>query len=71
MWFFYVETAGVSLEEMDRIFEIKHAHGSAITYAQATLRAKEDVQAEREQLSRQDLAEKERRDVFTEDIHGS
>lgn len=34
--FFYVETARLSLEEIDRVFEIKYEGGSSVTYKQAT-----------------------------------
>ena len=42
IWFFYVETAGLSLEEIDRVFEIKHAPGAKISYTEAAKQAKED-----------------------------
>ena len=38
--FFYVETAQLSLEEIDRVFEIKYEGGSSITYKQATKMAR-------------------------------
>ena len=50
IWFFYVETAGLSLEEIDRVFEIKHAPGANMSYAEAAKQAKEDIQSERLQV---------------------
>lgn len=47
IWFFYVETAGLSLEEIDRVFEIKHAPGSKMSYTEAAKQAKEDIESER------------------------
>ena len=50
IWFFYVETAGLSLEEIDRVFEIKHAPGANMSYGEAAKQAKEDIQSERLQV---------------------
>lgn len=50
IWFFYVETAGLSLEEIDRVFEIKHAPGANITYSEAAKQAKIDIESERLQV---------------------
>ena len=50
IWFFYVETAGLSLEEIDRVFEIKHAPGSKMSYMEAAKQAKEDIESERLQV---------------------
>lgn len=50
IWFFYVETAGLSLEEIDRVFEIKHAPGAKVTYTEAAKQAREDIESERLQL---------------------
>ena len=47
IYFFYVETAGLSLDEIDRLFEIKHTTGSGLTYKQATVQAKEEIEAEK------------------------
>ena len=49
IWFFYVETAGLSLEEIDRVFEIKYAPGSKLSYTEAAKQAKEDIESERVQ----------------------
>jgi hypothetical protein len=67
IWLFYVETAGLSLEEIDRVFEIKHAPGANLTYGEATVRAKDGVHNERDQLHREDLVEKGGSAEFTED----
>jgi hypothetical protein len=50
IWFFYVETAGLSLDEIDRVFEIKHAPGAKMTYKEATRIAKEEFEAERRRI---------------------
>ncbi|KAK5716292.1 hypothetical protein LTR17_016481 [Elasticomyces elasticus] len=51
IWFFYVETAGLSLDEIDRVFVLKHAPGSSLTYDQATIQAKEELEVERLEIS--------------------
>lgn len=45
-WLFYVETSGLSLEEVDRLFEIKYYGGKNMTYQSAARRAKEVVNIE-------------------------
>lgn len=35
IWYFYVETAGLSLEQVDNVFELKHDSGPAMSYKQA------------------------------------
>ena len=47
IWFFYVETAGLSLDEIDRVFVIKHAPNSGLTYPQAIQQAKAEMEGER------------------------
>ena len=47
IWYFYVETAGLSLDEIDRVFELKHAPGATMTYQEATMLAKEEIEHER------------------------
>ncbi|RMX74517.1 hypothetical protein D0869_12516 [Hortaea werneckii] len=47
IWFFYVETAGLSLDEIDRVFVIKHAPNSGLTYLQAIQQAKAEMEMER------------------------
>ncbi|KUL81478.1 hypothetical protein ZTR_10829 [Talaromyces verruculosus] len=41
-WFFVVETSGLSLEEIDKMFEIKYYGGKSMTYPEAAKKAKED-----------------------------
>ena len=41
--YFYVETANLSLEQIDRLFEIKHEAGNAISWAEATQIARTEV----------------------------
>jgi hypothetical protein len=40
----------LSLEEIDRVFEIKHAPGCKMTYTEAAKQVKEDVESERLQV---------------------
>ncbi|KAK4574446.1 hypothetical protein LTR86_001287 [Recurvomyces mirabilis] len=51
IWLFYVETAGLSLDEIDRVFVLKHAPGSGLTYKQATEQAKIELVAERLEIT--------------------
>ncbi|CAI7582706.1 uncharacterized protein N7487_006743 [Penicillium crustosum] len=43
IWYFYVETANLSLEQIDRLFEIKHEAGNAISWTEATMIARTEV----------------------------
>ncbi|KAI1834815.1 hypothetical protein DTO006G1_3357 [Penicillium roqueforti] len=43
IWHFYVETANLSLEQIDRLFEIKHEAGKAISWSEATMTARTEV----------------------------
>jgi hypothetical protein len=54
IWLFYMETAGLSLDEIDRVFEIRFAPGQTMSYKEASRRAKEELEAER--LHIRDLA---------------
>ncbi|EAW24588.1 sugar porter family MFS transporter [Aspergillus fischeri NRRL 181] len=45
-WLFYVETSGLSLEEVDRLFEIKYHGGRNMTYRDAARKAKEVIHVE-------------------------
>ncbi|KAM5387025.1 hypothetical protein ACJZ2D_000318 [Fusarium nematophilum] len=40
----YVETANLSLEQVDRLFEIKHEGGKMVSWAEATKTAREETQ---------------------------
>ncbi|KAJ5653109.1 hypothetical protein N7490_000112 [Penicillium lividum] len=40
IWYFYVETAGLSLEEIDKLFEIKYYGDKSMTYQEAAETAK-------------------------------
>ncbi|KAF2096100.1 general substrate transporter [Rhizodiscina lignyota] len=44
IWYYYIETANMSLEEIDRMFEIKYDAGKEMTYKQAAKRAREEVE---------------------------
>ncbi|KAJ5187665.1 hypothetical protein N7449_010659 [Penicillium cf. viridicatum] len=43
IWYFYVETSNLSLEQIDRLFEIKHEAGNAISWTEATTIARTEV----------------------------
>ncbi|EEU38099.1 uncharacterized protein NECHADRAFT_48029 [Fusarium vanettenii 77-13-4] len=43
IWYFYIETSGLSLEEIDRLFEIKYKAEQPISWKEATRLAKEGV----------------------------
>ncbi|KAK3714328.1 hypothetical protein LTR37_007914 [Vermiconidia calcicola] len=45
LWFFYVETKGLSLEQIDLLFEIKHKAGSKVSITQARNMALEQTAA--------------------------
>ncbi|KAF9893034.1 hypothetical protein FE257_012445 [Aspergillus nanangensis] len=45
-WLFYVETSGLSLEEVDKLFEIQYHGGKNMAYHNATRRVKENVNME-------------------------
>ena len=42
------------MEEIDRVFEIKHAPGSKMSYTEAAKQAKEDIESERLQVGEKD-----------------
>lgn len=37
IWYFYVETAGLSLEQIDQVFEVRYDSGNVLSYKQARL----------------------------------
>ncbi|TKA58250.1 hypothetical protein B0A49_11727 [Cryomyces minteri] len=43
IWYFYIETAGLSLEEIDKLFEIHYKGGKCMTWKEATRLAKEHI----------------------------
>ncbi|TKA57295.1 hypothetical protein B0A49_11918 [Cryomyces minteri] len=43
IWYFYIETAGLSLEEIDKLFEIHYKGGKGMTWKEATRLAKEHI----------------------------
>ena len=51
IYLFYPETKGLSLDEIDRVFTIKYGSGGKVTYPEATLRAREELEAERLQIA--------------------
>lgn len=51
VWFFYVETSGLSLEEIDRVFEIKHAPGAKVSYTEAAKQARGEMGSQHVQLN--------------------
>lgn len=44
VWFFYIETKGLSLEEVDRMFKIKYHAGKSMSYKEAARLAKEETE---------------------------
>ena len=42
------------MEEIDRVFEMKHAPGSKMSYTEAAKQAKEDIESERLQVGEKD-----------------
>ncbi|SMQ44997.1 unnamed protein product [Zymoseptoria tritici ST99CH_3D7] len=54
IYIFYPETRSLSLDEIDRVFELKFAPGAKWTYEQATVLAKEAVVDERREIARQE-----------------
>jgi len=43
VWFFYIETKGLSLEEVDLMFKTKYRGGKDVTYEQAARQAREET----------------------------
>lgn len=43
IWFFYIETKGLSLEEVDLMFKIKYRAGKTMGYPEAARLAKEEA----------------------------
>jgi hypothetical protein len=43
IYYFYIETAGLSLEEIDKLFEIHYKGGKGMTWKEATRLAKEQI----------------------------
>jgi len=43
IYYFYIETAGLSLEEIDKLFEIHYKGGKGMTWNEATRLAKEEI----------------------------
>lgn len=43
IYYFYIETAGLSLEEIDKLFEIHYKGGKGMTWKEATRLAKEHI----------------------------
>ena len=51
IWLFYPETKGLSLDEIDRVFTIKYGSENYVTYQEATLKAREELEVERLQIA--------------------
>lgn len=49
VWFFYIETKGLSLEEIDLMFKIKYHGGKDMTYKKAAVVAKQEANVVRSQ----------------------
>lgn len=65
IWYFYVETKRLSLEEIDRMFEIYHDSGKKISFEEAAGRAKE----ESEEIKRQVWNNEHGKSLDVEDQH--
>lgn len=61
IWLYYPETKQLSLDEIDWMFHLRYQAPTKLTYKEATLRAKERLEMERQQigLSRTPSGEKE------------
>ena len=44
VWYFYIETARLSLEQVDRLFQIKHEGGKSVSWKEATRQARMETQ---------------------------
>lgn len=64
VWIFYVETKGLSLEEVDLMFKVKYNGGAGVSYKQAAQEAKERINAIR--LREQEQEQEEKDGVFVE-----
>ncbi|XHG09711.1 hypothetical protein AWENTII_012752 [Aspergillus wentii] len=63
IWYFYVETANLSLEQVDRLFEIKHDAGKDMSWSEAYRMARMEVPVV--ELSAKDEVESEHCEVVT------
>ncbi len=54
IWYFYVETKQLSLEEIDRMFEIYHDNEKKISFGEAAERAKEETEEIKRQVWNED-----------------
>ncbi|KAK5400794.1 hypothetical protein LTR06_011254 [Exophiala xenobiotica] len=51
IWYFYVETAGLTLEEIDGMFEHKYHGGRSMSWKEATRLAQADMRTQRNEIS--------------------
>ena len=51
IWYFYVETAGLTLEEIDKMFEHKYHGGRSMSWKEATRLAQEEISIQRAEIS--------------------
>ncbi|KAL2865723.1 sugar porter family MFS transporter [Aspergillus lucknowensis] len=65
IWYFYVETANLSLEQVDRLFEIKHDAGRDMSWSEAYRLARKENPAGRGMYAVKDGAESEHCEVLT------
>jgi hypothetical protein len=56
VWIFYVETKGLSLEEVDLMFKIKYHAGKSMTYKEAAVLAKKEADSVRMEATRRDIS---------------
>ncbi|THW40777.1 hexose carrier protein [Aureobasidium pullulans] len=74
VYFFYIETKGLSLEEVDLMFKIKHRSTTKISYGEAALLAKEEANMMRQGVTSETIETKFRtkdsveRQEYAEDL---
>lgn len=52
IWYFYVETANLSLEEIDLMFEIHSTHNKKISFEEAARKAKLETERIKQEVAR-------------------
>lgn len=56
VWYFYIETKGLSLEEVDLMFKIKYHGGKSMTYKEAAVLAKKEADVVRLEATRREVS---------------
>jgi hypothetical protein len=68
IWYFYVETAGLSLEEVDLVFAIKYNGDKKMTYEEARILAREQSQNTRVLVTEKGLHAEHEEIVLSEKV---